>query len=296
MTVTGSLPESRATSFLRRRSTHVNVRLRWSAQWALAAVAAIPLPDAETDGSACAAAASPCLPDAGPRLRRKMDHSGRIDRYARAGWEKEVVSTGALRGAQVVDWSGPAPAGATLDKVVIGPDPDGLGGIQIATATVTAVPTRALLDKLFVLRKGNRAMTLTVAATDGTRAWLYGPDPQTATIELAADQAARQLQSVLDEPDSTAAFNRVVALRKAVDSGGVGWANNGLFATYHLEHNVPARADWSSHRAGKTASRAPGPSPGRGTRLRDDAGGWGHPDTDERRRYERRPARRRRPA
>lgn len=152
-----------------------------------------------------------------------------------------------LRGTQVVDWTGSAPPGVTLDRVFIGPDPDGLGGIQVATATVVSAPTRGLLEKLLTLRKGNRAMTLVVGVTDGARTWLYGPDPQAATIELPADQAARQLQSVLDETDSTAAFNRLVALRRAAESGGVGWTNNGLFAKHHLEHNVAIRVDWSHH-------------------------------------------------
>jgi len=150
-----------------------------------------------------------------------------------------------LSALQTVVWNDTAPSGTTLEKVFIGPDPDGLGGFQIATAAVVSAPTRAQLDKLFTLRKGNRAISLVVAATDGTRTWLYGPDPQTPTIELPRAQATRQLQSILDEPDSTAAFNRIASLRQQVDSGGVGWTNNGLFAKYHLEHNVPTRSDWT---------------------------------------------------
>ena len=158
----------------------------------------------------------------------------------------EATSSLALRAAQAVDWSGTAPAGALLHKVYIGSDPDGLGGLQIATSTVGAEPGRGMLDKLFTLRKGSRTITLVVAVTDGNRTWLYGPDPRADVIVLAANQAQRQLQSVLDEPDSTAAFNRIAALRRQVDSGGVGWTNNGLFAKHHLEHNVPTRPDWAS--------------------------------------------------
>lgn len=145
-----------------------------------------------------------------------------------------------------MDWTGAAPAGVHLQEVYIGPDPDGLGGLQIATATVGAEPGRGMLDRLFTLRKGSRTITLVVAVTDGNRTWLYGPDPRADIIVLAANQAQRQLQSVLDEPDSTAAFNRIAALRRQVDSGGVGWTNNGLFAKHHLEHNVPSRPDWAS--------------------------------------------------
>lgn len=158
----------------------------------------------------------------------------------------EATSSLTLRAAQIVDWAGAAPAGVHLHKIYIGPDPDGLGGLQIATATVGAEPGRGMLDKLFTLRKGSRTITLVVAVTDGNRTWLYGPDARADIIVLAANQAQRQLQSVLDEPDSTAAFNRIAALRRQVDSGGVGWTNNGLFAKHHLEHNVPSRPDWTS--------------------------------------------------
>ena len=159
---------------------------------------------------------------------------------------KQGSNTVQLNAAQIVDWTGSAPVGATLDKVYIGPDPDGLGGIQIATATVTSEPGRGLLDKLFKLRKGSRAISLVVVASDGARTWLYGTDPRAEIITLTTSQAERQLQSVLDEPGSTAAFNRVATLRRQVDSGGVGWANNGLFAKHHLEHNVPSRSDWAT--------------------------------------------------
>jgi hypothetical protein len=151
-----------------------------------------------------------------------------------------------LRATQTVDWAGSIPAGASLEKVFIGHDPDGLGGIQIAVATVTGAPTVLLRQKLHALRKGSRTITLIVAATDGTSVWLHGPDASAAWDPMPVDRALRQLQSVLDEPDSTAAFNHIAALRRQVETGGVGWTNNGLFAKYHLEHNVSGRPDWTT--------------------------------------------------
>ncbi len=151
-----------------------------------------------------------------------------------------------LRATQTVGWADSAPAGASLDKVFIGPDPDGLGGIQVAVASVTSPPTIQLRQKLHALRKGNRAITLIVAATDGTSIWLHDPDASAAWEPMPVDRARRQLQSVLDEPDSTAASNHLAALRRQVEAGGVGWTNNGLFAKYHLEHNVPGRLDWAT--------------------------------------------------
>ncbi len=150
-----------------------------------------------------------------------------------------------LRATQAVDWAGSTPTGASLEKVFIGHDPDGLGGIQIAVATVTGPPTVQLRQKLHALRKGSRTITLIVAATDGTSVWLQGPDASAAWDPMPVDRALRQLQSVLDEPDSTAAFNHIAALRRQVETGGVGWTNNGLFAKYHLEHNVSGRPDWT---------------------------------------------------
>lgn len=155
----------------------------------------------------------------------------------------EVLS---LRATQTVDWAGSTPTGASLEKVFIGHDPDGLGGIQIAVATVTGAPTVQLRQKLHALRKGSRTITLIVAATDGTSVWLQGPDASAAWDPMPVDRALRQLQSVLDEPDSTAAFNHIAALRRQVETGGVGWTNNGLFAKYHLEHNVSGRPDWTT--------------------------------------------------
>lgn len=155
----------------------------------------------------------------------------------------EVLS---LRATQTVDWASSIPAGASLEKVFIGHDPDGLGGIQIAVATVTGAPTAQLRQRLHALRKGSRTITLIVAATDGTSVWLQGPDASAAWDPMPVDRALRQLQSVLDEPDSTAAFNHIAALRRQVETGGVGWTNNGLFAKYHLEHNVSGRPDWTT--------------------------------------------------
>ena len=150
-----------------------------------------------------------------------------------------------LRATQTVDWTGSVPAGASLEKVFIGPDADGLGGIQVAVASVTATPTVQLRQKLHAQRKGNRTITLIVAATDGTSVWLQGPDASATWEPMPIDRALRQLQSVLDEPDSTAAFNHLAALRRQVETGGVGWTNNGLFAKYHLDHNVSGRPDWT---------------------------------------------------
>ncbi|MEZ0341676.1 hypothetical protein ACAG25_17035 [Mycobacterium sp. pV006] len=147
---------------------------------------------------------------------------------------------------KVVTWNDPsAPGGVTTEKVYLGPDPFGLGGFQVAVATAATAPSRQVLRDLFGARKGKTQVQLVVAVVHDGTVHLFGPDPQAQPIELPIEQAERQLQSVLAEPDVLAATERFAGFRKAGDSTGVpGFTNSGLFATHHLTKNVPQRADW----------------------------------------------------
>src|SRR5690606_27530665 len=88
---------------------------------------------------------------------------------------------------------------------------------------------------------------LVVSVVHAGRAHLIGPDPQAQPIELPVEQAERQLQSVLSEPDVLAATERFAGFRKANDSTGVaGFTNSGLFASHHITSNVPKRSDWEA--------------------------------------------------
>ena len=153
-----------------------------------------------------------------------------------------------LTADRVVTWTdASAPAGITPDKVYLGPDPFGLGGFQVAVATAAAAPTRQALRDLFTTRKGKTQIHLVVALIDDGKAHLFGPDPQAQPIEIPLEQAQRQLQSVLSEPDVLAATERFAGFRKANDSTGVaGFANSGLFASHHITSNVPKRSDWDA--------------------------------------------------
>lgn len=153
-----------------------------------------------------------------------------------------------LTADKVVTWNdAAAPAGVTVDKVYLGPDPFGLGGFQVAVATAATSPSRQALRDLFTARKGKTQIQLVVAVTHDSTVHLFGPDPQAQPIELAVELAERQLQSVLAEPDVLAATERFAGFRKASDSTGVsGFTNSGLFATHHLTSNVPKRADWEA--------------------------------------------------
>jgi hypothetical protein len=159
-----------------------------------------------------------------------------------------------LTGDKVIAWNDPsAPAGITPEKVYLGPDPFGLGGFQVAVASASAVPSRQALRDLFAARKGKTQTQLVVAVVHGGKVQLFGPDPQAQPIELPVEQAERQLQSVLAEPDVLAATERFAGFRKASSTTGVsGFTNSGLFATHHIMSNVPKRTDWAE--LGKRAS------------------------------------------
>ncbi len=159
-----------------------------------------------------------------------------------------------LTGDKVIAWNDPsAPAGITPEKVYLGPDPFGLGGFQIAVASSATAPSRQALRDLFTARKGKTQTQLVVAVVHGGKVQLCGPDPQAQPIELPVEQAERQLQSVLAEPDVLAATERFAGFRKASSTTGVsGFTNSGLFATHHIMSNVPKRTDWAE--LGKKAS------------------------------------------
>lgn len=151
-----------------------------------------------------------------------------------------------LTADKVVTWTDPsAPAGVTTEKVYLGPDPHGLGGFQVAVASAVAAPSRQGLRNLFATRTGKTQVQLVVAVVHDGSVHLFGPDPQAQPITLPLEQAQRQLQSVLAEPDLLAATERFAGFRKANDSTGVaGFTNSGLFASHHITSNVPKRADW----------------------------------------------------
>ncbi|RZU13984.1 hypothetical protein EV645_4844 [Kribbella rubisoli] len=164
-----------------------------------------------------------------------------------------------LTADKVVTWiDASAPAGVTPEKVYLGPDPFGLGGFQVAMGKAVTAPSRQALRDLFTARKGRTQIQLVVAVIHDGTVHLFGPDPQAQPIELPLEQAERQLQSVLSEPDQIAATERLAGFRKASDSMGVaGFTNSGLFASHHITSNVPKRSDWEAlgNRAGSLLSR-----------------------------------------
>lgn len=139
------------------------------------------------------------------------------------------------------------PPGIVLERVYFGPDPIGVG-LQVAVARSTGRPSRELLRTLWDFRGAKKSLNVIVAVVHDDLVTVLGPDLQAQPIEdLPLGQAARHLQSVLDQPDSDAAYERSGTLRKALNSTGIaGFTNSGLFASHHVATRVPERADWSA--------------------------------------------------
>jgi hypothetical protein len=161
----------------------------------------------------------------------------------------------ALRAKRTLPWKSgnSSPDGIVLDSVFYGPDPAGPGGLgfQVASARLTSgksAPTLSDLRTLHSLRKGKGTTPLVVVVTNETTAWLIGPDTQSASGPTPQEQTRRYLQSVLDEPTTQAAYNRMISLRHAADTSMVaGITNSGLFASYHLRENAKRRPDWAAN-------------------------------------------------
>lgn len=153
-----------------------------------------------------------------------------------------------LSAKKAIRWTEPsASAAVRTDKIYLGPDPHGLGGFQVAVASAASPPSRQVIRDLYAGRRGKTQTQLVVAVVNGSTTHLFGPDPHAQSIELPTEQAQRQLQSVLSEPDALAASERFAGFRKAHSSTAIaGFTNSGLFATHHLARNVPQRDDWTA--------------------------------------------------
>lgn len=138
--------------------------------------------------------------------------------------------------------------------VYFGGDDAGIGAIQVGFARVIGRPTKGLLDELWKSRgtKAPIGFIVAVLAPDGV--WIHYPPASTPTIgPLSPRQVERQLQSVLAENNGLAAHAGMVAIQDAWAAAGTdGFSNHFLFASYHLQQDVPRRPDWED--AGRRAS------------------------------------------
>jgi hypothetical protein len=119
--------------------------------------------------------------------------------------------------------------------------------LEVAIAATSTAPSRDALAKLHKARIGNKAYPLVVVALSDSNAWLFGPSSTGGvTGPLDRSQALRLLQSALDEPNSIAATQRIAQIQVNVGSSSkLGITNSGLFASHHLNNNVPMQAQWA---------------------------------------------------
>jgi len=169
-----------------------------------------------------------------------------------SGESKENVLALQLGGSSTVPWA-EAPTGATEAIVVLGLDDAGAGPMQVGVARLATRPTKRTLDDLWGSRGRRAPMGFIVAAVTPDGVWIHYPSADAPPIgPITIGQAERQLQSVLEEGNGLAAHGRIRAIQEAMSSAGTdGFSNHFLFATYHLNRDVPRRPDWESagHRA-----------------------------------------------
>lgn len=138
------------------------------------------------------------------------------------------------------------PAGLIPNSIFVGEDPNQMS-LEVAIANTNLAPSREALAKLHKSRIGNKAYPLVVVALSDSNAWLFGPSSIGGiTGPLDRGQALRLLQSALDEPNSIAATQRIAQIQVNVSSSSkLGITNSGLFASHHLNNNVPNQGNWS---------------------------------------------------
>lgn len=151
-----------------------------------------------------------------------------------------------LMGTTTVPWNDVKVDGAVGQSVHYGRDDSSVGEVQVAVATVTGKPTKALMHDLWKIRGTKSAMPVVVAAVAADGVYLYTGGTDALPLgPLPHGLAGRQLQAVLDEPDGLAAAARLRAVEDYFRTGAnAGFANHYLFASYHLKRDVPKRPDW----------------------------------------------------
>lgn len=154
------------------------------------------------------------------------------------------------------EWTptGKAPAGFTVQAVVLGSSTSGAGlEVVVLDAEAGAAMSREALGAYHSSRVGKHTTPVVVAATRDGQAWLFGPNAQAETLgPLPIRQAERMLQAALDETSGLAARRRLADLYEAArdarpDRDGhtlPGVANAGLFATHEIRYGARLRTDW----------------------------------------------------
>jgi len=137
------------------------------------------------------------------------------------------------------------PTGLIPTDIFGGEDPNQMA-LEVGVAKTSGAVSREAMAKLHKTRLGSKAYPLVVVALTDSQAWFFGPSAAGSVIgPLDRGQALRLLQSALDEPNSIAATQRLAQVQVNVGSSKkLGITNSGLFASHHLNHNVPQQSNW----------------------------------------------------
>jgi hypothetical protein len=123
--------------------------------------------------------------------------------------------------------------------------------MQIAAGKTQSIPSRALLKKLYLDRKGKNAATnLMVVIEFGSESAIYGPDPDSEVLLQKSTNTENFLNSVLAQENGIYAYQRAVSLRRSLQTTDmVGFTNNGLFASHYIRSSAATHPKWKEAQA-----------------------------------------------
>ncbi len=143
-----------------------------------------------------------------------------------------------LRPLEIGDGRGFRPIGLALGK--------GAQPLEVAVLATDQRPSLSDLRALWKTRLKGRATPLLLVALYDNRAAICGPTGEhpPAYTDLDRYRVERICRAALEEPDRHAALRRLNAAIPNLQVSLAGLRNEGLFATYELEHDVRRRPDW----------------------------------------------------
>jgi len=126
----------------------------------------------------------------------------------------------------------------------------GTAALDVTVLVASGSPSTAALRDLWKRRHGGTASPLLLVVlypgAGAQKAAICGPagDSPTVVRDLDPGNVERIATAALEEPNRFAATRFLVGVLGELESELPGLRNEGLFASHHLRHGVPARTDW----------------------------------------------------
>ena len=123
----------------------------------------------------------------------------------------------------------------------------GTPAVEVAVATASSTPPRAVLVAAWKARKGRRAAPLLLVVLSSGKATLCGASGESPPVytDLDPGQVERLCREVLAQPDRHAALRLLSQALPSLETALPGLNNEGLLALHELEAGVPRRPDWA---------------------------------------------------